>query len=100
MDGAPVTNIRKKSPHWRGVGVAHRCVVPFTAFNEHENASPKGKKQIRWFAPPERGIIYFASGMAASKPEEAELLGLFKSMRSSKVRRRALELVRALAAEG
>lgn len=75
--GAPVTNIRNvKSPHWRGVlGVAHRCLVPFTAFSEYEDASPKGKKQIRWFAPPDRGILYFAglyrmwSGDYGSKKE-------------------------------
>jgi putative SOS response-associated peptidase YedK len=59
--GAPVTNIRNvKSPHWRSVlGVPHRCIVPFTAFSEYEDASPKGKKQIRWFAPPDRGLMYF-----------------------------------------
>lgn len=60
--GAPVTNIRNvKSPHWRPLlGQAHRCLVPFTAFSEYEDASPKGKKQIRWFAPPDRGLLYFA----------------------------------------
>jgi putative SOS response-associated peptidase YedK len=60
--GAPVTNIRNvKSPHWRSVlAVAHRCIVPFTAFSEYEDASSKGKKQIRWFAPPDRGFMYFA----------------------------------------
>ena len=59
---APVTNIRNiKSPHWRGVlGVSHRCVVPFTAFSEYEDDSPKGKKVIRWFAPPDRGLLFFA----------------------------------------
>ena len=42
--GAPVTNIRNiKSPHWRALlGAAHRCLVPFTAFSEYEDASPKG----------------------------------------------------------
>lgn len=60
--GAPVTNIRNvKSPHWRPLlGEAHRCLVPFTAFSEYEDSSPKGKKVIRWFAPPDRGIAYFA----------------------------------------
>lgn len=60
--GAPVTNIRNiKSPHWRPhLGPQHRCLVPFTAFSEYEDASPKGRKQIRWFATPERGIAYFA----------------------------------------
>ncbi len=60
--GAPVTNIRNvKSPHWRPLlGQAHRCIVPFTAFSEYEDASPKGKKQIRWFASPDRGLLYFA----------------------------------------
>lgn len=60
--GAPVTNIRNiKSPHWRPLlGAQHRCLVPFTAFSEYEDASPKGKKQIRWFAPPDRGMLFFA----------------------------------------
>lgn len=60
--GAPVTNIRNaKSPHWRPLlGTQHRCLVPFTAFSEYEDASPKGAKQIRWFAPPDRGMLFFA----------------------------------------
>ena len=60
--GAPVTNIRNSaSPHWRGVlGAAHRCLVPFTAFSEYEDSSPKGKKVIRWFAPPDRALLMFA----------------------------------------
>lgn len=60
--GAPVTNIRNvKSAHWRPLlGPTHRCLVPFTAFSEYEDASPKGKKVIRWFSPPERNIAYFA----------------------------------------
>lgn len=59
---APVTNIRNvKSPHWRALlQPQHRCLVPFTAFSEYEDDSPKGKKQIRWFAPPDRGVLYFA----------------------------------------
>lgn len=73
----PVTNIRNvKSPHWRALlGPQHRCLVPFTAFSEYEDASPKGKKQIRWFAPQNRGIAYFAgiwrvwSGDYGSKKE-------------------------------
>jgi putative SOS response-associated peptidase YedK len=62
MGAAPVTNIRNvKSPHWRSVlGVPHRCLVPFTAFSEYEDNSPKGKKVIRWFAPHDRGVFYFA----------------------------------------
>lgn len=59
---APVTNIRNtKSPHWRALmQTQHRCLVPFTAFSEYEDASPKGKKRIRWFAPPDRRMLYFA----------------------------------------
>jgi len=59
---APVTNIRNiKSPHWRPLlGPRHRCLVPFTAFSEYEDNSPKGKKIIRWFAPPDRGMLFFA----------------------------------------
>ncbi len=59
---APVTNIRNiKSPHWRPLlGNQHRCLVPFTAFSEYEDSSPKGKKVIRWFAPPDRRMLFFA----------------------------------------
>ena len=59
---APVTNIRNiKSPHWRPLlGNQHRCLVPFTAFSEYEDDSPKGKKVIRWFASPDRSMLYFA----------------------------------------
>lgn len=60
--GAPVTNIRNvKSAHWRPLlGQAHRCIVPFTAFSEYEDASPKGAKVIRWFASPDRSMLAFA----------------------------------------
>lgn len=60
--GAPVTNIRNvKSAHWRPLlGEAHRCLVPFTAFSEYEDASPKGAKVIRWFASPDRSMLAFA----------------------------------------
>lgn len=59
---APVTNIRNtNSPHWRPLlKQQFRCLVPFTAFSEYEDASPKGKKQIRWFAPTDRGMLFFA----------------------------------------
>jgi putative SOS response-associated peptidase YedK len=59
---APVTNIRNiKSAHWRPLlKQQFRCLVPFTAFSEYEDSSPTGKKQIRWFAPPERGMLFFA----------------------------------------
>jgi putative SOS response-associated peptidase YedK len=59
---APVTNLRNTaSPHWRGVlGPEHRCLVPFTAFSEYEDSSPKGAKVIRWFAAPDRSMLMFA----------------------------------------
>lgn len=59
---AAVTNIRNiKSPHWRSLlKQEFRCLVPFTAFSEYEDSSPKGKKQIRWFASPDRGMLFFA----------------------------------------
>lgn len=77
MGGAPVTNIRNiASPHWRPVlGPAHRCLVPFTAFSEYEDNSPRGAKIIRWFAPRNRGMLMFAgiwrswSGDYGSKKE-------------------------------
>lgn len=59
---ASVTNIRNvKSAHWRALLQSqNRCLVPFTAFSEYEDASPKGKKVIRWFAPPDRHVLFFA----------------------------------------
>ncbi len=75
--GATVTNIRNiKSPHWRPLlGPAHRCLVTFTAFSGYKDNSPKGAKVIRWFAPPDRGMLCFAgiwtswSGDYGSKKE-------------------------------
>lgn len=75
--GAPVTNIRNTtSPHWRSLlSPAHRCLVPFTAFSEYEDSSPKGAKVLRWFAAPDRGLLCFAglwrkwSGDYGSKKE-------------------------------
>lgn len=59
---APISNIRNiKSAHWRPLlKQQFRCLVPFTAFSEYEDSSPKGKKQIRWFAPRDRGMLFFA----------------------------------------
>jgi putative SOS response-associated peptidase YedK len=57
-----VTNIRNTaSPHWRRwLGVEHRCLVPFTAFAEHE-VLPDGKRPPVWFAlSPERPLAFFA----------------------------------------
>jgi putative SOS response-associated peptidase YedK len=59
-----VTNIRNvSSPHWRRwLGVAHRCVVPFTSFAEPE-PSPLAncKKPPVWFALDEtRPLACFA----------------------------------------
>lgn len=34
--------------------------VPFTAFSEYQDISPKGTKQIRWLAPPDHGMLFFA----------------------------------------
>ncbi len=60
--GFPVTNVRNiASPHWRALlGPANRCLAPFTAFSEYEDASPKGKKVLRQFASPGRGMLMFA----------------------------------------
>jgi putative SOS response-associated peptidase YedK len=62
LGSAPVTNIRNvKSPHWRALlKTEHRCLAPFTAFSEYEDASPKGNKVIRWFARPDRSMAFFA----------------------------------------
>jgi len=59
-----VTNIRNvSSPHWRRwLGVAHRCVVPFTSFAEPEpRPLANGKKPPVWFALDEtRPLARFA----------------------------------------
>jgi putative SOS response-associated peptidase YedK len=59
---APVATIGTlKSPHWRALSqTQHRCLVPFTAFSDYEDASPKGRKVIRWFAPRDRSMLFFA----------------------------------------
>ena len=53
-----ITNIRNTaSPHWRRwLGPNHRCVVPFTAFSEHQ----KGVGPV-WFAvSTDQPVAYFA----------------------------------------
>jgi putative SOS response-associated peptidase YedK len=57
-----VTNVRNTaSPHWRRwLGLANRCVVPFTSFSEYETG-PDGKKIPVWFALGEdRPLAAFA----------------------------------------
>ncbi len=46
-----VTNVRNTaSAHWRPwLGVAHRCVVPFTSFAE-PTVTPDGRRSRAWFA--------------------------------------------------
>lgn len=59
---APITNVRNlSSPHWRAwLKPEHRCLVPFTSFSEYEDASPKGKKLLRWFNPSQNNFAMFA----------------------------------------
>jgi putative SOS response-associated peptidase YedK len=57
-----VTNVRNTgSPHWRRwLGVACRCVVPFTSFAEPER-QPDGASRPAWFALGEdRPLAFFA----------------------------------------
>ncbi|WP_127144296.1 SOS response-associated peptidase [Pelagibacterium montanilacus] len=56
-----ITNIRNtKSPHWRRwLGVAHRCVVPFTSFSEF-NRDAGGDI---WFALDETRPLAFFAGV-------------------------------------
>ncbi|WP_135211895.1 SOS response-associated peptidase family protein [Vitreimonas flagellata] len=76
----PVTNLRNvASAHWRPLlGVEHRCLVPFTAFSEYDDSSPKGAKLLRWFARPDRGMAMFAGiwrqweGVRGTKKEPIE----------------------------
>jgi putative SOS response-associated peptidase YedK len=58
-----VTNIRNlASPHWRRwLGVAHRCLVPFTSFAEPDSRPGPGKGKPVWFAlGPDRPLAFFA----------------------------------------
>lgn len=59
-----VTNIRNtSSPHWRRwLGVAHRCLVPFTAFSEPENGPP-GQRPPVWFAFNDSRPVAFFAGL-------------------------------------
>lgn len=57
----PVTNVRNvASPHWRPwLGVAHRCLVPVTAFSEYADTTPR--KTPVWFArDADRPLFAFA----------------------------------------
>ncbi len=62
------------------LGVEHRCLVPFTAFSEYDDASPKGAKVIKWFVPKDRGMLFFAgvwrvwSGDYGTKKEPNDLV--------------------------
>ena len=57
-----ITNVRNiASTHWkRWLGVANRCLVPFTSFSENESL-PDGTKPPVWFAlSEERPLAFFA----------------------------------------
>ena len=62
LGNRPVTNVRNlESAYWRGwLEPEFRCLVPFTRFAEYDDASPKGKKQICWFALPGEPLAMFA----------------------------------------
>lgn len=59
-----VTNVRNtRSPHWRRwLGPAHRCLVPFTSFAEHERL-PDGTRPPVWFALDESRPLAFFAGL-------------------------------------
>ncbi|WP_045393535.1 SOS response-associated peptidase [Falsirhodobacter sp. alg1] len=62
-----VTNIRNTaSPHWRPwLGIAHRCIVPATAFSEY-GARPDPvtkRKPLHWFALKETRPLFFFAGI-------------------------------------
>ena len=57
-----ITNIRNtRSPHWRRwLGPEHRCLVPFTAFCEHDTRPGRDREPV-WFAGGEdRPLLFFA----------------------------------------
>lgn len=58
-----VTNVRNvASPHWRRwLGVAHRCLVPFTSFSEIDKRAGAARNSPIWFAlGEERSLAFFA----------------------------------------
>ncbi|MEH7830534.1 SOS response-associated peptidase [Gemmobacter denitrificans] len=58
-----VTNIRNlAAPHWqRWLGVAHRCLVPFTSFAEPDSRPGPSQGKPIWFAlGPDRPLACFA----------------------------------------
>ena len=58
-----VTNIRNvASPHWRRwLGVANRCLVPFTSFAEPDGRVGPNQRKPVWFAlGPDRPLAFFA----------------------------------------
>lgn len=60
-----VTNIRNvSSPHWRRwLGVAHRCLVPFTSFSELDQRSGAPRNSPVWFALGEDRPLAFFAGL-------------------------------------
>lgn len=59
-----VTNIRNPTSTWwkRWEGVAHRCLVPLTAFSEPERL-PDGKSRPMWFARSDGEPLAFFAGI-------------------------------------
>ena len=59
-----VTNIRNPTSTWwkRWEGVAHRCLVPLTAFSEPERL-PDGKSRPVWFARSDGEPLAFFAGI-------------------------------------
>lgn len=57
-----VTNVREvKSPFWGAwLKPQYRCLVPFTAFSEYDDRTPKGAKVLRWFEPTDGETAAFA----------------------------------------
>lgn len=60
-----VTNIRNvASPHWRRwLGVAHRCLVPFTSFSELDQRPGAPRNSPVWFALGEDRPLAFFAGL-------------------------------------
>ncbi|GAN62518.1 hypothetical protein AA0313_1876 [Acetobacter indonesiensis NRIC 0313] len=59
-----VTNIRNPGSAWwkRWEGVAHRCLVPLTAFSELERL-PDGKSRPAWFVRSDGEQLAFFAGI-------------------------------------
>ncbi len=69
-----MTNVRNvKSPHWRRwLGIANRCIVPFTSFSENEALPDGTHPTVRCALDETRPLAFFAGLRRTTFPYETE----------------------------